>query len=487
MLPKTTLVPAIVVGLLVLLYLLPLRAYFDTHTAVLFTNDTAVPVKNETAANAVAVTVPNATVTDDHERWYPDFAVLAEANSVTVEQLQGKYATFSVERGLELLRLMDADVRTELLWTQRPPNCKTARLAVMEMHISGFGSTWQQFVQFLMAAHSVVGGSMVVRGTWGYANGCSFGNKSKSVDCFFELPTSCRVDDLAVSKKDKDDSERAEVSLGDARNHNRVVFLSKVTDFLLGSTEGHNLDYYPPKYHSFGVPFWRIRVNRFMLDSMRPDVRQAIEAKRAGIAWPSAGTPVIGIHIRRGDKVNEDFEMYSLDTYLARALKLKEAHGARHVFIATDSAKELQTILSLHTWTSMFEILYLNDTVRLGDQITEAASETRRQQDGYLHGLDVLSNLVLLSDANYFVGSPHSNMARVAVDWMDAKYNLLAPPEWIEFKTGADGVQYLPANGKQVELASLYYATYNRTAMLEEVWCFQREKLGLDLPPAHCK
>ena len=146
--------------------------------------------------------------------------------------------------------------------------------------------------------------------------------------------------------------------------------------------------------------------------------------------------------------------------------------GAKHLVVATDSAKELDTIMSLPKWTSQFQIIYVNETVT--------------QPDGNKQVMDSLSNLYMLSETNYFVGFAHSNLARVAVDWIDAKNNLLAPVEWIEFELGQDGKQR-STDGRRTPLSSLYYAHYNHTAILEQVWCYRRHIAGLDMPPSHCK
>jgi len=366
-------------------------------------------------------------------------------------------AQFTVENGLVLLHKLDMKIRAEILATQRPASCTSSRLVAMSAGPTGFASMWEQYVQTLLAAHSVVNGSLVVQGG---------GGKGKALDCFFELPGNCSVVDLTALPQDRQDARRNLTLLADQSKH-RVVSLSASSDFLLESTEDKNLDYYPPKYRYFGLPFWRIRVNKFLLDSLLPDVRTAIEARMA--QWPQRGTPMIGMHIHRGDNVTE---RYPLDAYLKRALKLQKAHGAKHLVVATDSAKELDTIMSLPKWTSQFQIIYVNETVT--------------QPDGNKQVMDSLSNLYMLSETNYFVGFAHSNLARVAVDWIDAKNNLLAPVEWIEFELGQDGKQR-STDGRRTPLSSLYYAHYNHTAILEQVWCYRRHIAGLDMPPSHCK
>lgn len=81
------------------------------------------------------------------------------------------------------------------------------------------------------------------------------------------------------------------------------------------------------------------------VDSLRASVASARDA----MGWPSAGTPVLGMHVRRGDAASSEPNgprrstraSFPLSHYLDAADRLCGRYGIRHVFLATESADEV--------------------------------------------------------------------------------------------------------------------------------------------------
>ncbi|HYB96116.1 MAG TPA: hypothetical protein VEC39_14175 [Vicinamibacterales bacterium] len=77
--------------------------------------------------------------------------------------------------------------------------------------------------------------------------------------------------------------------------------------------------------------------------------RCADEAARA-IGWPPRETPVLGLHVRRGDGASSDLGpprlsnriAFSIAQYLEAADRLCDAYGIRHIFLATESRVEIE-------------------------------------------------------------------------------------------------------------------------------------------------
>lgn len=86
----------------------------------------------------------------------------------------------------------------------------------------------------------------------------------------------------------------------------------------------------------------------------RPEVMARIDALKRAASWPSDGTPVLGIHVRRGDAVAADPEpgtstrpAFALGRYLEAADRMCSRYGIRHIFLATESREEVERATAL--------------------------------------------------------------------------------------------------------------------------------------------
>jgi hypothetical protein len=91
-----------------------------------------------------------------------------------------------------------------------------------------------------------------------------------------------------------------------------------------------------------------------------------IAARKRGIGWPAAGTPVLGMHVRRSDAASSDASgpvrsvrpSFPLSAYLDAADRLCAAYGIRHIFMASESAVEIDRARELRPQYAFLSMSY---------------------------------------------------------------------------------------------------------------------------------
>ncbi|KAH0548864.1 alpha-(1,6)-fucosyltransferase [Cotesia glomerata] len=160
------------------------------------------------------------------------------------------------------------------------------------------------------------------------------------------------------------------------------------------------------RLHGNPLVWWVGQVLKFL---MRPKegMQKIIDAKKDKMGFIK---PIVGIHVRRTDKVGTEAAYHDLDEYMVKVdqfyEQLETEPAVKRVFIASDDPK---VITAARTRYPRYEVI--------GDPaIAETASVSKRYSDTSLHGIIIDIHLLSLSD--HLVCTFSSQVCRVAYELM---------------------------------------------------------------------
>lgn len=164
------------------------------------------------------------------------------------------------------------------------------------------------------------------------------------------------------------------------------------------------------KLHGHPLVWWVGQVLKFL---MRPqdNIRKVLDDAKERLGFKK---PIVGIHVRRTDKVGTEAAFHDIDEYMIKVQQyfdeLEEKPEVRRVFIASDDPKVITAARSRYP---TYEII--------GDpKIAETASVSRRYSDVSLHG--IIIDIHLLSSSDFLVCTFSSQVCRVAYELMQTYY-----------------------------------------------------------------
>lgn len=204
------------------------------------------------------------------------------------------------------------------------------------------------------------------------------------------------------------------------------------------------------KLHGHPLVWWVGQVLKFL---MRPqdDISKVLEEAKEKLRFKK---PIVGIHVRRTDKVGSEADFHDIDEYMTKVGQyfdsLEEQPDVRRVFIASDDPK---VIPSARNRYPSYEII--------GDPaIAETASVSRRYSDVSLHG--ILIDIHLLSLSDFLVCTFSSQVCRVAYELMQTyyvdAYNRFASLDDVYYYGGQNShpsiaiLDHHPRKGDEIEL-----------------------------------
>ncbi|XP_023248316.1 alpha-(1,6)-fucosyltransferase [Copidosoma floridanum] len=160
------------------------------------------------------------------------------------------------------------------------------------------------------------------------------------------------------------------------------------------------------KLHGYPIVWWVGQVLKYL---MRPNnsTRDFLTEKKKKINFVN---PIVGIHVRRTDKVGTEAAFHDVDEYL---LKVKQYYDAlevqpkiRRIFLASDEAKVI--LIAKQRYPDYHIIADVN--------IAETASISRRYTNLSLQG--IIIDIHFLSLCDYLVCTFSSQVCRVAYELM---------------------------------------------------------------------
>ncbi len=118
----------------------------------------------------------------------------------------------------------------------------------------------------------------------------------------------------------------------------------------------------------------------------------------------------VSFHIRRGDKVWGEFkeaDFVELDEYFKKLNKFIKSDKKINLYVATDDEKVISEIRKRHPEVNLYS-LYSSENVRE----TEADFLMKSRESVKEHTLNLLTEVEILINSRYFVGSFSSNLGR---------------------------------------------------------------------------
>ncbi|XP_055612862.1 alpha-(1,6)-fucosyltransferase [Uranotaenia lowii] len=166
------------------------------------------------------------------------------------------------------------------------------------------------------------------------------------------------------------------------------------------------------KLHGDPIVWW---IGQFLKYLLKPtgETRQMLEN---GIEKLGFRKPIVGVHVRRTDKVGTEAAFHGIDEYMAAVddyynqVEMVEAVDKRRVFIASDDPKVIDEARSKYPH---YEVV--------GDpEVAKVAAVSTRYTDSSLNG--IILDIHLLSLSDYLVCTFSSQVCRVAYEIMQTMY-----------------------------------------------------------------
>jgi len=277
---------------------------------------------------------------------------------------------------------------------------------------------------------------------WGDRERCG----ERTLSCWLEPITTCDatiVGQHAVPEfrlKARTDeaykAEHAEFDWHAAHSHRRYLGDERSL-FVKQQVWNRGNKYVPPKYEQHGLFWWRSQLLAYVL---RPNAatRAAIDDTRRELQLPTGadggGAMSVGVHVRRGAKWTETEEV-DVHTYVHAVRDVVAAAAAARdvvVFLATDDAGVVRAMgeqFGDGDGEPRYRLAYVRDTYRhdaqrAGRNVTWMDEIQRRWRSAAKDAVDVVRDVWLLSECDYFVGTFSSNIGRVVAELMYAATNV---------------------------------------------------------------
>ncbi|XP_048483245.1 alpha-(1,6)-fucosyltransferase isoform X2 [Plutella xylostella] len=287
-------------------------------------------------------------------------------------------------------------VQRRLRYLQNPADCANARKLVCNLNKGcGFGCQMHHLVYCLIFAYATERTLIVNSKGWRY--------NTKGWDyTFYPLSETC-----TTTFDDK-------VHPWPAQSEAKVISLPYIDSIsrkpqFLPLTVPKDLAARVLKFNGDPAAWWIGQVLKFILRP-RPEMQRAINET---IAKMNFQRPIVGIHIRRTDKVGAEAAFHHIHEYMKHVkqyydkLQLSTDVRARRVYIATDDPNALSDARSKYP-----------DYTFHGDPSIAKTAAHRRYTPLSLTGL--LVDLQLLSSCDYIVCTFSSQIGRLAYEMMQA-------------------------------------------------------------------
>lgn len=152
--------------------------------------------------------------------------------------------------------------------------------------------------------------------------------------------------------------------------------------------------------------WWVSEITKFIL-KMKPETLNAINEAKEKLHYKN---PIVGVHIRRGNK-NSEAAYQSVEDYMSAVdgyfdqLELSQTVDKRRVYLSTDDPNLIEEIKKRYR---NYEVIYNKDASNVA---------TAYQQTG-ISSLGILIDIQLLAMSDFFVGTFSSNVGRRVFEYM---------------------------------------------------------------------
>jgi len=289
-------------------------------------------------------------------------------------------------------------VQKRLYNLQHPENCDSARKLVCSLNKGcGYGCQMHHILYCFIVAYSTKRTMIIDSHGWRYS--------SRGWEAYFQpISNSCVTSPHGV-----------EWSLNHEKN---LVIHLPIVDSLFPRPKqmplAVPLDLYDriPLFHGHPFVWWIGQFCKYLF-KFQPDLKAEIEAKKKDLKFER---PIVGVQIRRTDKINLEAAFHEVDEYMHwvdlyyKKLALKQSIERKLVFIATDDPSVLAQAREKYP-----DYLFISD-----NDVSKSARLSSRYSDESLRG--VISDIELLSDTDFLVCTFSSQVCRLAYEIMNSKH-----------------------------------------------------------------
>lgn len=286
-------------------------------------------------------------------------------------------------------------VQHRLTALQHPTDCATARKLVCRLEKNcGFGCTIHHLVYCLHIAYATERTLILLSKGWSY-------HKAGWEDVFHPLSNSCTVAELPTRVNFYFNHEKAQVIEFDALN-NKMTFLSMaVPADLAGRLK---------RLHGDPIVWWVGQVLKYVL-RLQPDTEAMLRDRMEKLDFRQ---PIVGVHIRRTDKLLAEAAMHTVDEYMRcvddyyRQLEMVQTVDKRRVFLATDEPLVIEEARRNYPH---FHFIFDPDVARMA---------INRSLESSLNG--ILTDVHMLAMSDHLICTLSSNVCRLAYEMMQAMH-----------------------------------------------------------------
>ncbi|XP_031629119.1 alpha-(1,6)-fucosyltransferase [Contarinia nasturtii] len=291
-------------------------------------------------------------------------------------------------------------VQRRLKYLQNPKDCSTARKLVCRLNKGcGYGCQLHHVVYCFIMAYATERTLILKSKGWRY-------HKNGWEEVFKPLSDTCTTSDGA-----------SHANWGSSHFNTQVVDLPIIDSLnprpnFLPLSIPEDLAPRLKRLHGDPITWWVGQFLKYLL-KFQPETQNIIDA---GIQKLKFQTPIVGVHIRRTDKVGTEAALHNVDEYMKHVdeyynqLEMVETVEKRRVFLASDDPKVIDEARNKYP---QYEII--------GDpNAARTASLSTRYTDSSLYG--IILDIHLLSISDYLVCTFSSQVCRVAYEIMQTMY-----------------------------------------------------------------
>ncbi|XP_065052140.1 alpha-(1,6)-fucosyltransferase-like isoform X3 [Rhopilema esculentum] len=297
-------------------------------------------------------------------------------------------------------RKLSNEVRQRLNKLQNPDDCKKARRLVCTLNKAcGYGCQVHHIIYCMIMAYSSNRTMVINSRGWRYS-------KKGWEGTFLPVSESCRNVSFGVEY------------LGIAYNTKALIASLPIIDTIYPKPD-QLPQAVPRDLVDRIIPFndrpfvWWVGQICAYLFRYQPLMKERINEKKRRIGFKS---PIVGIHVRRTDKINVEAAHHDIDEYIKWArryfkkLELKMKLDAKRIYMATDDKNLLTEAKQKYP-----DITFVSDNTA-----SVFAGLDHRYSEQSLYG--VISDIELLSESDYVVCTFSSQVCRLAYEIMNGKH-----------------------------------------------------------------
>ncbi|EDV19792.1 uncharacterized protein TRIADDRAFT_2213, partial [Trichoplax adhaerens] len=297
-------------------------------------------------------------------------------------------------------------LRNRLDYIQNPDDCSTAKKIICDHKEAGMGSTIHHWVYCLIYGYYTNRTMLIDTSKWSYLRNVISKDGVDRFEDLFQPISKCRLT--------AHDSNAAVVWESPNPNNivNGILFQNlpeapPVCNYAMPTKLFYDILNFKHK----PMAWWIGTIAQYLIQP-NDYLQKFIDQSRSKFKFQ---TPIVGLHIRRTDKVSEN-ELYDIDQYM---IKVDEFYNRsaeykikRRVFVVTDEPWLIEQLITKYP-----KYRFIHPPI---EQLKAGTYTTRYSAANLKY---FLRDVFLLAECHHIVGTMSSNVARLAYELHEVIYN----------------------------------------------------------------